>query len=48
MAKTGDMVRFLNSTGGGRITRIEGKIAYVEEDGFETPVLLLDVVLLVV
>ena len=44
MAKTGDMVRFLNSTGGGRITRIEGKIAYVEEDGFETPVLLSELV----
>ena len=44
MAKTGDMVRFLNSTGGGRITRIEGKIAYVEEDGFETPVLVSELV----
>lgn len=44
MAKTGDMVRFLNSTGGGRITRIEGKIAYVEEDGFETPVLVNELV----
>ena len=44
MAKTGDMVRFLNTTGGGRITRIEGRLAYVEEDGFETPVLLSDIV----
>jgi len=44
MAKTGDVVRFLNSTGGGRITRIEGRIAYVEEDGFETPVLLNEIV----
>lgn len=44
MAKTGDTVRFLNSTGGGRITRIEGKIAYVEEDGFETPVLVNELV----
>lgn len=44
MAKTGDMVRFLNTTGGGRITRIEGKIAYVEEDGFETPVLVSEIV----
>lgn len=44
MAKTGDTVRFLNSTGGGRITRIEGKIAYVEEDGFETPVLVSELV----
>lgn len=44
MAKTGDVVRFLNSTGGGRITKIEGKIAYVEEDGFETPVLVNELV----
>lgn len=34
------MVRFLNSVGGGRVTRLEGNLAYVEdEDGFETPVL---------
>lgn len=44
MAKIGDTVRFLNATGGGRITRIEGKVAYVEEDGFETPVMLNEVV----
>lgn len=35
----GDTVRFLNSTGGGVVRRIEGNIAYVDEDGFETPVL---------
>lgn len=41
MAKIGDTVRFLNSTGGGRITRIEGNMAYVEDqDGFEVPALL--------
>lgn len=40
MAKIGDTVRFLNSVGGGRIVRIDGNIAYVDEDGFETPVLL--------
>lgn len=40
MAKTGDLVRYLNSVGGGTITRIDGNIAYVDEDGFETPVLL--------
>lgn len=41
MAKKGDMVRFLNSVGGGVINRIVDNIAYVEdEDGFETPVLL--------
>ena len=44
MAKIGDTVRFLNSIGGGVITRIEGKIAYVEEDGFETPMLIKDIV----
>lgn len=38
--KIGDTVRFLNSTGGGRVARIEGNIAYVEDaDGFEVPVL---------
>ena len=40
MTKIGDTVRFLNSTGGGIIRRIEGNIAYVDEDGFETPTLL--------
>lgn len=40
MAKTGDTVRFLNAVGGGKIVRIEGNVAYVDEDGFETPVLL--------
>lgn len=41
MAKIGDIVRFLNSVGGGRVTKIKDNIAYVEdEDGFETPVLL--------
>lgn len=41
MAKIGDIVRFLNTTGGGRIVRIEGNIAHVEDaDGFEVPVLL--------
>lgn len=45
MAKIGDIVRFLTSTGGGKITKIEGNLAYVEEDdGFETPVLLKEIV----
>lgn len=45
MAKAGDRVRFLNATGGGIITRIDGKTVYVEdEDGFESPFLLKDVV----
>lgn len=40
MAQVGDVVRFLSSVGGGRIVKIEGNMAYVDEDGFETPVLL--------
>lgn len=44
MAKIGDIVRYLNTVGGGRITRIEGQIAYVDEDGFETPVMLRELV----
>ncbi|MCM1483533.1 MAG: DUF2027 domain-containing protein [Muribaculaceae bacterium] len=40
MAKVGDIVRFLNAVGGGRIVKIDGNIAYVDDDGFETPVLL--------
>ena len=41
MAKIGDTVRFLSSTGGGRIVKIDGNIAHVEdEDGFSVPVLL--------
>ena len=35
----GSTVRFLNSTGGGRVVRIKDNIAYVEDmDGFEIPV----------
>lgn len=44
MAQIGDIVRYLNSVGGGRITRIDGNIAYVDEDGFETPVLVKELV----
>lgn len=40
MAQVGDIVRYLNSTGGGKIVKIDGNLAYVDEDGFETPVLL--------
>ena len=41
MAKIGDIVRFLNSVGGGRITKIKDNLAWVEdEDGFETPTLI--------
>lgn len=38
--KVGDTVRFLNSVGGGRVVKIQGQIAFVDEDGFETPALL--------
>lgn len=44
MANIGDTVRYLNAVGGGIIRKIEGKVAYVEEDGFETPVLLSELV----
>lgn len=40
----GDKVRYLNSVGGGIIRRIDGRIAYVEDDGFETPVLVSELV----
>lgn len=41
MLKTGDIVRFLNSAGGGKVVRIVDNIAHVEdEDGFEIPVLV--------
>lgn len=40
MAKIGDIVRYLNSIGGGRIVRIKDNMAWVDDDGFETPVLL--------
>ena len=39
MIRVGDTVRYLNAVGGGVVRRIEGKVAYVDEDGFETPVL---------
>ncbi len=36
----GDTVRFLNSVGGGKVTRLDGQLVYVEdEDGFEVPAL---------
>lgn len=42
--KIGDTVRYLNAVGGGKVVRIEGKIAYVEDDGFETPVMVNELV----
>lgn len=44
MAKVGDTVRYLNANGGGKIVRIVDKMAYVEDDGFEMPVLLKELV----
>lgn len=38
--KIGDTVRYLNAVGGGKVVKIVGDIAYVDEDGFETPVLM--------
>lgn len=44
MVKIGDTVRYLNAVGGGVVRKIEGKVAYVDEDGFETPVLINELV----
>ena len=38
--KVGDTVRYLNAVGGGRVTRIVDGVAYVDDEGFETPVLV--------
>lgn len=45
--KLGDRVRFLNSVGGGIVKKIDGKLAYVEdEDGFSTPALIKELVVI--
>ncbi len=47
--KQGDQVKFLDSTGGGIVTRVDAarKIVHViDEDGFETPVLISQVVVI--
>ncbi|MDE7402687.1 MAG: DUF2027 domain-containing protein [Muribaculaceae bacterium] len=44
MIKPGDTVRYLNAVGGGKVLRVEGKTAYVDDDGFETPFLVSDLV----
>lgn len=47
MIQPGDIVRFLNDVGGGRVSRIDGQIAYIEDsDGFETPTQLRELVLI--
>ncbi|MDD4192198.1 MAG: hypothetical protein PHI28_12760, partial [Mangrovibacterium sp.] len=47
MYKLGDRVKFLNDVGGGVVTKIVGKnMVHVEnEDGFEIPVLLSEIIL---
>lgn len=46
-AKIGDTVRFLNDVGGGKVVRIKDNMAYVaDEDGFETPILLRECVVI--
>lgn len=43
--KIGDTVRFLNDVGGGVVTRIDDRIAYVrDKDGFETPMAIKELV----
>lgn len=37
-------MRYLNAVGGGKVTRVEGRIAYVDDDGFETPFQVSDLV----
>lgn len=37
-------MRYLNAVGGGVITRIDGRIAYVDDGGFENPVLVSELV----
>ncbi|MDH6355550.1 hypothetical protein M2132_001895 [Dysgonomonas sp. PH5-45] len=45
--KIGDKVRFLNATGGGIVKGFQGKdIAIVEDDGFDTPVLICECVVI--
>ena len=45
MIKVNDIVRFLNEVGGGRVVKMNGNIAHVEDqDGFERPVLTRELV----
>lgn len=45
--KVGDKVRFLNTTGGGIVKGFQGKdIAIVDDDGFDTPVLIRECVVI--
>lgn len=47
MVKPGDTVRYLNEVGGGVVTRVEGRIAYVDDAGFETPMQVSDLVVVI-
>ena len=47
MVQPGDTVRYLNEVGGGTVTRVEGKIAYVDDAGFETPIQVSDLVVVI-
>lgn len=38
MVRPGDTVRYLSEVGGGTVVRVDGKTAYVDDDGFERPV----------
>ena len=46
--KIGDKVRFLNDVGGGVVTGFQGKdvVLVTDEDGFEVPTLVKDVVVI--
>ena len=48
MAKVGDRVRFLNSVGGGIISKIINKelVTVTDEDGFDVPTLLRECVVI--
>lgn len=47
MVQKGDTVRYLSAVGGGVVTRVDGRIAYVDDDGFETPVQVSELVVVV-
>ena len=45
--KIGDKVRFLNTTGGGIVKGFQGKdIVVIDDDGFDTPVLIRECVVI--
>ncbi len=47
MVKVGDTVRFLNAIGGGKVIKVDGRIATVlDDDGFETPSMVSELVVI--